>query len=215
MSFRSSKTIWGQLVARTDIVTRIDRPSEGNESEALVSKPSASPRSSTETQEDTEDRKRPWQTIFEAMKSADSNYKHKVRGSRLYGWRMGVLLGSCISSIVLLCNIAMIVIGARTRLGYDRDGVATLLEGDETTVSRWNTIGHVLINVLSTVMLSASNYTMQVLNAPTRKEMDRAHANGQWLDIGILSVHNLKIISRKRATLCLILAASSLPLHLL
>jgi hypothetical protein len=149
------------------------------------------------------------------MKTADSNYKSRVRGSRLYGWRMGVLVWTCISSFVLLCNIAMIVIGARTKLGYDRDGVATLTEGDETTVSRWNTIGHIFINVLSTVLLSASNYTMQVLNAPTRKEIDRAHANGQWLDVGILSVHNLRIISRKRAALCLILAASSLPLHLL
>lgn len=56
---------------------------------------------------------------------------------------------------------------------------------------------------------------MQVLNAPTRQEMDRAHATGQWLDVGILSVHNLRKISRNRAALCLVLAASSLPLHLL
>lgn len=196
-------------------VTSINRVAVSTETDALVPRSDTIPRLSTETQDESEDRKRPWQTIIEAVKSADSTYTHKVQGSRLYGWRMGVLLGSCISAFVLLCDIAIIIIGAKTRLGYDRDGVATLLEGDETTVSRWNTIGHVFINILSTIILSASNYTMQVLNAPTRKEMDQAHASGQWLDVGILSVHNLRIISRKRAALCLVLAASSLPLHLL
>lgn len=128
---------------------------------------------------------------------------------------MGVLLGTITSMLVLICNIAMVILGAKAKGGYDRDGVATLIEGEEVTVSRLNTICHVFINVLSTVLLSASNYTMQVLNAPTRYEMDRAHANGKWLDVGLLSVHNMRIISSKRAALCLVLAVSSLPLHLL
>ena len=126
-----------------------------------------------------------------------------------------MLLGSCTSTVVLLCNVAMIVVGAKTRSGYDRDGVATLLTADEETISMWNTIYHVFINILSTILLSASNYTMQVLNSPTRPEIDSAHMRGKWLDIGLVSIHNLKVISRKRAILCLVLAVSSLPLHLL
>lgn len=138
----------------------------------------------------------------------------RIHRSRFHGWRMGVLLGTFASSFVLLCNVALVVFG-QLRSGYDRDGIAILYEGDEAAVSRGNTIAHILINALSTVLLSMSNYTMQVLNSPTRREIDKAHLRGKWFDIGLLSIHNLRIISRRRAILCLVLAASSVPLHLL
>jgi hypothetical protein len=115
---------------------------------------------------------------------------------------------------VLICNIALILIG-HLRSGYDNEGIAILFQGDEEAVARFNTGAHILINALSTVLLSMSNYTMQVLNSPTREEVDKAHSQGRWYDVGLLSVHNLRLISRKRAILCLILAMSSTPLHLL
>jgi uncharacterized membrane protein len=127
---------------------------------------------------------------------------------------MGILLGIFASAFVLLCNIALVVTG-HLRSGYDKDGIATLYAGDETAVSWWNTFAHIMINALSTVLLSMSNYTMQVLNSPTREELNKAHRRGKWLDIGLLSIHNLRIISRKRAFLCFMLACSSIPLHLL
>jgi hypothetical protein len=159
-------------------------------------------------------RRHPWQKVYEAYHIAESRYHGRIRRSKFYGWRMGVLLGTCASSLVLLCNIALVIIG-HLRSGYDKDGVATVFEGDEISVSRLNTFAHILINALSTVLLSMSNYTMQVLNSPTRREIDKAHASGRWFDVGLLSLHNLRIISRKRATICLLLALSSLPLHLL
>ncbi|KAJ9636341.1 hypothetical protein H2199_008016 [Coniosporium tulheliwenetii] len=74
---------------------------------------------------------------------------------------------------------------------------------------------HVLINILSTIMLTASNYCMQLLSAPTRDEVARAHRHGQGLDIGIISLRNLRYISKRRTALWLSLALSSIPLHLL
>lgn len=74
---------------------------------------------------------------------------------------------------------------------------------------------HVLINVLSTLLLSASNYTMQVLSSPRRSDLDMAHKKGQWLDIGILSVRNIRKVDTKRRVLWFVLAVSSIPLHLL
>ncbi|KAL9601249.1 MAG: hypothetical protein Q9219_002654 [cf. Caloplaca sp. 3 TL-2023] len=74
---------------------------------------------------------------------------------------------------------------------------------------------HLLINVLSTVLLAASNYCMQCLSSPTRAKIDRAHARHRWLDIGVPSVRNLFRISRSRALLWSLLALSSFPLHLL
>lgn len=151
--------------------------------------------------------KRGWQSV-------STSYQKRVRHSRLHGWRMGVMFGSLASALVLMCNIALLCVGQR-RSGYDKDGIATLFEGDEDEVSRFNIGAHVLINALSTVLLSASNYTMQVLNSPTRHDIDKAHVKGKWFDIGLLSLRNMRRIPRKRAILCLLLALSSTPLHLL
>jgi hypothetical protein len=68
---------------------------------------------------------------------------------------------------------------------------------------------------LSTVLLSGSNYCMQCLSAPSREEVNAAHAKGKWLDIGIPSVHNLKSISMKKVGLWWCLGLSSVPLHLM
>jgi len=72
-----------------------------------------------------------------------------------------------------------------------------------------------MINILSTLLLSASNYCMQCMSAPTRKEVDEAHAGRKWLDIGIQSLRNVSKIEKKRGVLYCLLAFSSIPLHLL
>lgn len=78
-----------------------------------------------------------------------------------------------------------------------------------------NTGIHLAINALSTILLSSSNYCMQCLSAPTRKELDNAHSKGKWLDIGVMSTRNLRGIATKRVVLWWLLGISSLPLHLL
>ena len=96
-----------------------------------------------------------------------------------------------------------------------QNGYGTLIDGDCSKTRKASTWIHLAINVLSTILLSASNYCMQILTAPTRSEIDRAHAQGRWLDIGVPSVRNLKWISTKRVGIWVCLAFSSLPLHLL
>ncbi|KAF2023656.1 hypothetical protein EK21DRAFT_118567 [Setomelanomma holmii] len=54
---------------------------------------------------------------------------------------------------------------------------------------------------------------MQRLIAPTRKEIDTAHARRIWLDIGVPGVRNLFFIAPTRALLWFILGLSSVPLH--
>ncbi|KAL9626699.1 MAG: hypothetical protein Q9164_007815 [Protoblastenia rupestris] len=65
------------------------------------------------------------------------------------------------------------------------------------------------------MLLSSSNYCMQILSAPTRKEIDNAHARRKWLDIGVPSVRNLKNVARKKVVMWWLLGLSSLPLHLM
>ena len=56
---------------------------------------------------------------------------------------------------------------------------------------------------------------MQCLSSPTRSEIDKAHSQGIWLDIGVPSVRNLRRLSKTRIVLWWLLAISSIPLHLL
>lgn len=56
---------------------------------------------------------------------------------------------------------------------------------------------------------------MQCLSSPTRSEIDKAHGQGIWLDIGVPSVRNLRRLSTSRIVLWWVLAISSVPLHLL
>ena len=74
---------------------------------------------------------------------------------------------------------------------------------------------HLAINILGTGLLAASNYTMQVVYAPTRKDIDRCHRKMKWLDVGAHGLRNLSEMGRMRVIIWLCLAVSSVPVHLL
>lgn len=134
--------------------------------------------------------------------------------SRYHGWRMGVLMGSCTSALILCFNVAVLVVAATRNSGF-KNGFAEPFISSSLGMSQLSSAIHIVINVLSTILLSASNYTMQVLSSPTRAEINREHINGRWFDIGALSLHNLRRISWTRMFMCAVLILSSVPLHLL
>ncbi|KAF4629268.1 hypothetical protein G7Y89_g8882 [Cudoniella acicularis] len=113
--------------------------------------------------------------------------------------------------IILLMNLITVLVLSRIFPG------GALFRGDCGTTSAMNTFIHLVVNAISTALLGCSNLCMQLLVAPTRQEVDRAHAKTPpvSLDIGIPSFSNLRFISRKRAMLWALLGAASLPLHLL
>lgn len=138
------------------------------------------------------------------------------RQRNLQGWRFGVFSGAWLACAVLIANTSIAASAvAKQRGQVNRDAQITLFEGDCERVRRLNIGAHAIINILSTLLLGASNYSMQCLSAPTRTEVNAAHAKRKWLDIGIPSVRNLGRISGRRALLWVLLASSSLPLHLL
>ncbi|KAL6705062.1 hypothetical protein ACN47E_007321 [Coniothyrium glycines] len=132
-------------------------------------------------------------------------------GPRFAGWRFGVLNFAGWASIVFLINLIVTVWGLHAN---KERGV--ILEGDCERVKNYNAGLHVLINVFSTILLSGSNYCMQALSAPTRDDVDKAHAlpGGKWVDIGVPGIRNVKYISRRRLILWGLLGFSSLPVHL-
>ncbi|OAG04046.1 uncharacterized protein CC84DRAFT_1249587, partial [Paraphaeosphaeria sporulosa] len=104
-------------------------------------------------------------------------YRSLKRRSRFHGWQWGVVAGIFACTFVLFMSIAFMIIGLTAKMS-NQGGIATLLAGNEDQVSRASTALHVIIHVLSTLLLSASNYTMQVLSSPTRAECIKAHERG-------------------------------------
>ena len=129
------------------------------------------------------------------------------------GWRTGVSLGALGVLIVLSANIVvLLVVQNKYKI---QDGAAVIHQGSCDSKTKISTWSHTIINICSTLLLSASNNAMQCLVAPSREDIDRAHKKGIWLDIGIPSLRNLGHINHQRVGLWVILLLSSVPLHLL
>lgn len=131
---------------------------------------------------------------------------------KLNGYHFGVMCCAWTSAMVLVINLTVTIWGVK-KFGII-DGLGTFQVGDCGSTSRIGFWLHLIINGLSTLLLGASNYSMQCLSSPTRSEVDRAHRKCIWLDIGTPSVRNLRRISWSRIGLWWALAISSIPLHL-
>ena len=132
---------------------------------------------------------------------------------RMHGYRVGVMLCAGMTGTVCVINLTLTIWASRT-YGVS-GGFGTIQRGNCDRTKKLSLWLHLAINVLSTTLLSASNYCMQCLSSPTRQDIDKAHARSKWLDIGVPSVRNLREIERKRVILWWLLAISSLPLHLM
>ncbi|KAK9419885.1 hypothetical protein SUNI508_06891 [Seiridium unicorne] len=124
-----------------------------------------------------------------------------------------LMLQISIASAVFVVNLALTAFAVSKY--QSQNGVGVIYDGDCNTVKQLDQWLHLLINLLSTGLLSASNYCMQLQAAPTRDDIDRAHEANTWLDIGIPSWRNLGYISGWRRFTWILLAFSSVPLHLL
>ena len=130
-----------------------------------------------------------------------------------HGWRVGVTICAITAGAVFTVNLA-VTIWAATKFGIQK-GVGTIQDGNCAEIRSLSLWLHIAINGLSTLLLSASNYTMQCLSSPTRDEVDKAHRQGIRLDIGVPSMRNLRLISWNRIILWWLLALSGIPLHFL
>jgi NADH:ubiquinone oxidoreductase subunit 4 (subunit M) len=115
-------------------------------------------------------------------------------------------------SLLVLCTNLIATIYTRSKYTPTR-GVVSMYEGSCSWVKNVDTGLHVCINALSTLLLGASNLCMQILAAPTRRELDKAHAKQRWLDIGVPSWRNLRNVGAARQVMWWCLGLSSVPLH--
>ena len=154
----------------------------------------------------------PFRRIFISISLSPQYRRVRDVWRKLNGYHFGVMCCAWTSAVVLVINL-IATIWAVKKFGII-DGLGTLQVGDCGITSRIGFWLHLIINGLSTLLLGASNYSMQCLSSPTRSEIDRAHRKYFCLDIGIPSVRNLRRISWSRIGLWWALAISSIPLHL-
>ena len=125
---------------------------------------------------------------------------------------MGVALCACTAGTVLVIKVIVTIWGT-SRSGVS--GLVTIYDGNCSKSKKLNLWIHLAINIWSTLLLGASNYCMQCLSSPSRPEIDKAHNQNIWLDIGVPSVRNLRRVSWNKIVLWWLFAISSIPLHLL
>ncbi|KAF9640150.1 hypothetical protein BFW01_g11956 [Lasiodiplodia theobromae] len=132
------------------------------------------------------------------------------------GWRFGVTVGAALSLCTLIANIVVIAVASAiaSKNGH-HSNIATIRTGPCSDIDHIQFGIHLAINAVSTLLLGASNYCMQCLSAPTREDIDRAHGQGKWLDIGVPSMKNFSHIKSIKLLFWFLLALSSVPLHLL
>lgn len=117
--------------------------------------------------------------------------------------------------VIVSVNIGTTV-WAYTSYPPDPHGVGTFTSfGNCSTLSMINSSVHVALNIISSLFLGAGNYCMQILIAPSRAEMDKAHSKGVSLSIGVSNVGNSRYIERKRVFSWLLIGMFATILHLL
>lgn len=130
----------------------------------------------------------------------------------------GMKLCAAAACIALLVNIILAI--TAFSIGYSRpkqDGIATvsLYEGSCTTTKQSSIGLHLLINVLGTIILSTSNYCAQFVAAPTRYDVDRAHCQRSWMDIGVPSHRNIGKLTKRHKLMWATLVVTTFPIHAL
>lgn len=114
---------------------------------------------------------------------------------------------------LLIINCATTI--ATTYMFCAAGGISPAFKGDCQVSSQLSLGLHLITNAFSSLLLSASKYTMQVLNAPTSSECDAAHVRGDWLGVGITRLRNISRITWPRRLLSAFLGVTSVPIYLL
>lgn len=90
------------------------------------------------------------------------------RQSNMSGWRFSASLFAAAAAAVLVANIAISIYAVGQYGGKLTAEFKPVFVGDCEKTKTINTWAHLAINVLSSLLLSGSNYCMQVLTAPSR-----------------------------------------------
>jgi hypothetical protein len=151
------------------------------------------------------------------MTKTKQRLKAALRAAFPAGWR-SVAAGLTGLITTLTATIAICLIVSLHHRGNESEsglGTSLLLKGDCDLTSRYNTWLHLAINIISSGVLASSNFFMQIMVAPTREDVDKAHARSQFLEVGVQSWRNLRHVPWRNVICWALLAITSIPLHLI
>lgn len=139
----------------------------------------------------------------------------QTKSPYLSGWRKA----ATVNTAILAC-VSIILLGLLLTSSIHAGGIVTTFTFyrgtcNGGTASRVNQGLHLIINAFATCILASSNFFMQVLNAPSRDEVDAAHRRGQSLHIGVQSWRNATRVARSKMCAWAVLVLTSIPIHLL
>jgi hypothetical protein len=139
--------------------------------------------------------------------------KPDLKRAALPAWFMTVSAGLALAFIILGTNIGILI---WVHIHFDvLDNIAVVFTGACSKTTNVTGYAELAINIVyvklrtyppalnwplpvniltqnsrSTLLLAASNNCSQLLIAPTRPDVDKAHAEGRWLHIGVASLKN-------------------------
>lgn len=129
------------------------------------------------------------------------------------GWRRAAVLNT-----ITVASFGILLLGVLGSSVVKAGGLSKVwifFEGNCDRSSTVNLFLHLVLNIVSTLIIASSNFFMQVLNAPTRMEIDHAHSKGRWLEIGVPSLGNIFHVSGYKTLAWVLFTLSSVPIHLL
>lgn len=128
------------------------------------------------------------------------------------GWRKTAVINTIIVAFFVVANFCILV-WSLAKSGISGNNVFS--KGNCSKIAQLDTFLHLLLNIASSLIIASSNFFMQILNSPTRAEVDRAHARGHWLEIGVPSLRNVLNVSSYKSLAWVLFSLSSVPIHLL
>ena len=138
--------------------------------------------------------------------------KQRFRQRWLSGFALVLRAWAALCVTILVINISLFAWALKY---YENDaGYGMMQQGDCGTSKTLNIWLYFAINVFSTGLLLSSAPFMVAAVAPSREEIVAAHRKRTWLTIGLLSRRILSGVSTRKVFLCLMLAFSSVPVHL-
>ncbi|KAI1503677.1 hypothetical protein F5X99DRAFT_87631 [Biscogniauxia marginata] len=129
------------------------------------------------------------------------------------GWRLAAAVNTILASVCAILLLALLAWSVR-RSGGDIKSNLVFFAGSCDTSGTINLWLHLLLNVFSTIILASSNFFCQVLNSPSRGEVDASHAKGKSMLIGAPSFSNIFRVGKFKGYAWVLFFLSSIPLHL-
>lgn len=129
------------------------------------------------------------------------------------GWRRAAHVNSAVLAVITII-LACFLVASTSRTGsWTKANMFFTRTCNDGSAAKLNVSLHLLVNIVSTAVFASSNFFMQVVNSPSRREVDAAHAKGSYLSIGVPSIRNAFLVSRFKTCCWVILLLSSIPIH--